>query len=194
MTAPALVLVSGTAGSGKSTMGRQVARRYGLPYLDYDSLVQPFLQGIARASGGEEPLELFYQKWRKESYDTLWNAVMDSLSLGVTVAASAPCSREWRQSSFFAGLRARYGVRFRAISIELLPDPGQLRRQLLDRGNPRDEGKLSNWTEYIQGMPGQAIWDADVRAVLRTYPVNATPEAVAALLSAAGVREREGIR
>lgn len=179
---PVLVLVSGPAGSGKSTMARLIARTYRLPCLDYDTLGQPFLTEIQRRYYPDAPCEDFYRDWRGQSYDTLWGAAMDSLRLGVSVAASAPCKREWGERDFFKRLALRFDTSFQAVSIELMPDQGRLRDQLIARREPRDQGKLQNWASYAAGLQGEAVWDAARRITLREYQKGVLPESARALL------------
>lgn len=179
---PVLVLVSGPAGSGKSTLAREVARRYRLAYLDYDSLGQSFLESIHRRYHPDERYEAFCAEWREEAYLALWRAAADSLSAGASLAASAPCSKEWREPRFFSELKARYSVDFLAVSIELLPDADALRERLVARGEARDAGKLRDWAQYVKSLPPPAVWDADHRFALTRYGEGCGAHPFAALL------------
>ena len=42
-----LIVTTGISGSGKSTLSRQLARIFSIPYLDYDTLTEPFLHRLA---------------------------------------------------------------------------------------------------------------------------------------------------
>lgn len=181
---PLFILVSGQGGSGKTTMGRMLARHLGLSYYDYDSLVQPFLTTLQSRYPSPDGYAAFCSEWRDSCYNTLWNAVMDSLSLGVGVVASAPCTREWRQADFFSALKARYGVDCAVLSIELRPEPVRLKQQILRRGESRDQEKLCHWQRYVASLPAPAVWEPDARVLLTDhYGMDAPPPEVLELLN-----------
>jgi len=189
---PALVLVSGPAGAGKSTMARMISSRHRVACLDYDSLGQSFLESIHRRCCPDERYEAFYSAWRRETYDTLWRVAADNLLAGAPLVASAPCTMEWRDPRFFAGLRAKYSADFLAISIELLPDAQSLRERLLGRAEARDAGKLADWARFAQSLPQPAVWDADHRFLLEGCPEDRDSNPFDALLDAALHNQERG--
>ncbi len=73
MTALAHVALVGLPGSGKSTVGRQLARRLGRPFMDSDHILEKRIGLSIRA---------FFEREGEESFRDLEEAVLDELTLG----------------------------------------------------------------------------------------------------------------
>ena len=175
MKTPCLITVTGAAGSGKSTMARAIARRCRLPYLDYDSLVQPFLQEMYGNCRHESDYKTFSRRWRKHSYTTLWNTAADCLAMKADTVLSAPCTSERAVPDFFTEFRERYGIDCMVISVELMPDTDLLRKWLVARGEPRDSDKLEQWDGFTSEINKETVWDADIKVVLTEYIKDRVP-------------------
>lgn len=73
MSGPTHVALVGLPGSGKSTIGRQLARRLGLPFSDTDQVVEQRV-GLS--------IREFFEREGEESFRNLEQDVIDELTLG----------------------------------------------------------------------------------------------------------------
>lgn len=91
-----IIVIAGAAGSGKSTLGRELARSLALPILDLDTLTNPLLGGIS------EPL-FTGRHWNDESlrsvirparYAALMSTIAEQVAVGSGAIAVAPFTAE----------------------------------------------------------------------------------------------------
>jgi len=88
---PALIVVSGPPGSGKTTLARQVARAVGCPAVSRDEIKE----GMAHASPGFTPAEGDELTWR--ALPAFFGVLRLLLEAGVTTVAEAAFQHEvWR--------------------------------------------------------------------------------------------------
>ncbi len=138
---PAVFVVAGLAGSGKSTVGRVLARRTGAVLLDQDVLTNPLMTRIARAAGitdhdFDHPA-LADPEVRQARYQCLVDTGLDNVELGRTVVLVAPFTREIADRDAWNQLC----VAFTPVPVTLLwvtAPPRVLRERRRRRGLPRD--------------------------------------------------------
>lgn len=73
VSGPAHVALVGLPGSGKSTVGRQLARRLGRPFIDTDQVIEQRV-GLS--------IREFFEREGEESFRDLEESVIDELTLG----------------------------------------------------------------------------------------------------------------
>lgn len=106
-----IIVVAGAAGSGKSTLGRELARSLCLPILDLDTLTNPVLEGISKAlfSGRHWNDESLRSIVRPARYAALLSTIAEQVAVGSDVVAVAPFTAElqgggeWELLSVAAG-------------------------------------------------------------------------------------------
>lgn len=91
-----LVLVAGRAGSGKTTLGRELARRLRRPLLDLDILTNPLLDRLNTVIGGPHwnSAGAHTSLIREGRYEVLRSAAEDLVRIGQYPILVAPFTRE----------------------------------------------------------------------------------------------------
>ncbi|MDY0303488.1 MAG: AAA family ATPase [Sphaerochaeta sp.] len=158
-----LILTTGISGSGKSTLSRQLARIFSLPYLDYDTLTEPFLHRLHAQYDQDLAYSQFCSKWRDESYAVFWNTIAETLHSGVSVIASAPCSQELRDELFISRYKTQHILwEVEVINIHLMPTVERLKEQIIGRNLGRDQFHQTNWDTFKAGLQtSHPLWDCD---------------------------------
>ncbi len=158
---PFLILFAGKAGTGKSTLASYISGRFSLPYIDYDTACQPFLEEIEKRIGlGTGDRYAFYRVWRDASYATMFNLISENLSLGVSIVASAPLSREIKEKNFPDKLKDKISKDFDILLVYMAPDEKTHLAMVRERGSKRDEDFLFNERRFYETLKSEyPAWD-----------------------------------
>jgi sugar-phosphatase len=131
-------MVAGVAGSGKTTLGRAIASRLGLPLLDLDQLTNPLLDAIGHLLPGDHWLSGPDSALVREGrYASLRTAAADIVSLGQGVVLVAPFTAELRGGAEWQAWAAALGAA-RVNVIHLVGAPELLNARRAARGENRD--------------------------------------------------------
>jgi DNA-binding transcriptional regulator YhcF (GntR family) len=153
---PQLLLVGGYAGSGKTELGRMIARLTGWAMLDKDTTTRPVAEAALEKLGippSDREGDFYVNVVRPAEYEALLNAVTENLQCGVSVVATAPFVKELKDRAWLDRLDAQC----RALPADLTViwvtcDGESMRSYLKHRGAARDSWKLSHWDEYLAGI------------------------------------------
>lgn len=153
MNAPTLRIVIGTAGSGKSTIARRLAREHGAVYLDKDAMCARFVEAALVSAGydpGDREANPFYRdKILPLEYDSLLDVAGSNLRLGCSVVADAPFSPYLSAPTFISAAAERFD--WPPVDVEVIRvrvSPKTLQERLRERGLRRDHVKLADWDQY----------------------------------------------
>jgi len=151
MNIPRLIVIAGKAGTGKTTLALAIAQQLHIPYFDYDTLVQPFLEAIETKYGrGGNGKYAFYHEWRNASYGTLWGVVKENLRLGNDVILSAPLTKEMQNPQFPEVIKGIMQVPFSLLVCYMAPPLALHHAMLTERGSKRDEEVLSDEQKFSE--------------------------------------------
>src|SRR4051794_31015077 len=149
-----VVLVSGWPGSGKSTVGRALARRLGAALVDQDTVTGPLVAVVADLVGVDDLDDArLAGPTRQARYDTLVDVAEDNLRVGTPVVLVAPFSRERRDLHAWGSLDRRLRAAGGApLLVWLRLDPAAVVRRLRARGAARDLAKLADPAAFVAGL------------------------------------------
>lgn len=153
---PQAVLIGGYAGSGKSELGRMLARSTGWPILDKDTLTRPVVE-LALEQLGDSPhtreSETYLQVVRPAEYEALIATMIENVECGLSCLVTAPFVREFRDRAWLDRIIARCADLGADVTIVWVRcDADSMRSYLRHRGAARDAYKLANWAEYLQTL------------------------------------------
>jgi predicted kinase len=151
-----VILIGGYAGSGKTELGRVLARNTGWPILDKDTTTRPVVE-VALETLGHSPhdrdSDFYFKHIRPAEYDALIATVTENVDCGVSVIATAPFIRELNDQAWCdrlaAGMASR-GAELHVIWVRC--DADTMRTYIRHRGAARDAAKLADWNAWIGGV------------------------------------------
>lgn len=142
-----LVLIGGLPGSGKTTIGKQLAQRIGAAFLDKDTLCNDYTEAMLKISGHDTDDRdgAFYANHiRALEYDTLLEVAFENLSIGRSVVCVAPFTREFHNPDWEKHMREHQNVWL----VWTVAQENVLRERIQKRNTPRDSWKLAHWQEW----------------------------------------------
>jgi aminoglycoside phosphotransferase family enzyme/predicted kinase len=145
MRRPALVLVGGLPGTGKSTLARALARRAGFDVLRSD-VVRKELAGLTPAESGQNAFEggIYSAAWTDRTYAELARRAAAILAAGGRALIDASFRDGARRHEMFA-LARRWGVR--TLMLECRATPDVIRERLQARHGDASD---ADWAIYRQ--------------------------------------------
>ncbi len=153
MSQPALRIVIGPAGSGKSTIAQRLARQHGAAYLDKDAMSARFVEAALLSAGydpGDRDGNAFYrERILPLEYDSLLDVAGANLRIGRSVVMDAPFGEYLSDPTFITLAGERFD--WPQVDIEVVRvrvSPTTLQHRLRQRGLDRDHFKLAHWDEY----------------------------------------------
>jgi sugar-phosphatase len=137
-----IVVVAGAAGSGKTTLGRELARALRLPLLDLDTITNPLLDGLGPVADPEsgEPRHwndpALRPTMRPARYAALRAVLADQRDSGVGAVLVAPFTAELRGGAEWDALVEAAGVVPKVVWLRA--DAATLAARRAQRGAERD--------------------------------------------------------
>jgi predicted kinase len=150
---PVAILVVGSAGSGKSTVARGLARDLRAAYLDKDSMCGPLaavaLIALGADSEAREGSKLYRDNVMPAEYASLFAVAADNLRNKLTVVIDAPFAAYLDDANFLELAIARADWPPARVAVLRVSAPEEsTRRRLITRGLARDVVKLNDWAAF----------------------------------------------
>jgi DNA-binding transcriptional regulator YhcF (GntR family) len=152
-TTPHVIFIGGFAGSGKTELGRILARQTGWPMLDKDTLTRPVVEAalevLGRSPNDRESAE-YLERIRPREYEALLAATDENVECGNSAIVTAPFLSEFGDSAWINRVTARMSQSLARVTIVwVYCDEPTMQGYIRKRGAARDTAKLANWEGYI---------------------------------------------
>ena len=153
---PHVLLVGGYAGSGKTELGRVVARLTGWPIIDNDTITRPVVE-VALEALGRSPHDResddYLRSIRPREYEALISTAVENVECGVSVIVTAPFVNEFRDPAWIDRLLAAFTASDVVVTfVWLRCDADTMHTYIRQRGAARDAAKLADWPGWVAGV------------------------------------------
>lgn len=153
---PRLIAIGGYAGSGKTELGRVLAKASGWPILDKDTMTRPVVESALEVHGlppHDRESVTYMGTIRAREYEALMATAYENLACGVSAIVTAPFLTEYNNGAWVDRTTAtcqQYGADPTFVWIRC--DVDTMQTYLRRRGAARDTGKLGRWDEYVKTL------------------------------------------
>lgn len=151
--APHVIFIGGFAGSGKTELGRILARQTGWPMLDKDTLTRPVVEAALEVLGmspNDRESDTYLDLVRPREYEALLAATDENVECGNSAIVTAPFLREFGDAAWISRTSARLSkYRARVTLVWVFCDEPTMQAYIRHRGAARDSAKLADWNGYI---------------------------------------------
>lgn len=150
---PHVLLIGGYAGSGKTELGRILARETGWPILDKDTLTRPVVEAALEVIG-KSPHDRESPDYvtiiRPREYEALISAMTENVQCGVSAIVTAPFIHELNDATWIKRIEATCQDMKASLSIVWVHcDADTMHTYIRHRGAARDAAKLEDWDTYL---------------------------------------------
>ncbi|MGH3916290.1 MAG: GntR family transcriptional regulator [Pseudonocardiaceae bacterium] len=153
---PHVILIGGYAGSGKTELGRILARETGWPILDKDTLTRPVVEAALETIGHsphDRESDTYLTLIRPREYEALSSAMTENVQCGISAIVTAPFIRELNDTAWIKRTEATCQDMNAELSIIwVYCDANTMHTYVRHRGAARDAAKLENWTAYLSSI------------------------------------------
>lgn len=170
---PSVVVAIGPAGSGKSSVARELAQRLRAVYLDKDTvageLVDAALELAGQPAGGRENDPTYVERLMPAEYAALFATASDNLRLSLPVVLDAPFAAYLDDPNFLitSADQASWPAGTPVIVVDVRASEETVRERLTRRALPRDKAKLAAWPTFWQQLgPQDCAWSGAQRIVV----------------------------
>lgn len=150
---PQVILIGGYAGSGKTELGRILARETGWPMLDKDTLTRPVVEAALELIGRsphDRESETYLRDIRPREYEALTSAMVENVQCGTSAIVTAPFIRELRDTAWIERFKALCQSMNAVLTIVwVYCDATTMHTYIRHRGAARDADKLRDWNGYL---------------------------------------------
>ncbi len=146
LTPPALILVCGAPGAGKSTLARALLCRLAAAWLNSDAVIEPFFPHDRDSAA--------FKRARPDFFDGLYALARLNLATGNSVLLDVPHVTQMRDAAWRRRMRAlARAAGARLVCLKCVAAPETLRRRVSARNAKRDRVKLGRWPAHLQEHP-----------------------------------------
>ncbi|MFE5595736.1 AAA family ATPase [Streptomyces sp. NPDC056549] len=149
---PALIMIGGYAGSGKTEISRFIAQLTGWPILDKDPLTRPLAEALLVALGSDpndRHSDLYRENVRPLEYKCLMESAISNIQCGISTVLSAPFIKEMTDAACMRELADQvmpFGAEIFPVWVRC--DQESMYEHITFRAAARDGWKLQQWDEY----------------------------------------------
>lgn len=154
-----LIIITGCAGSGKTTVGTELAKQLGYAYVDKDTVTREYTDFILTKLGsseGDRESDLYKNEILPIEYKVTLKVCDDVIKNGANVVLTIPFIaqirdyQKWEQLCDQSNINKDVDVKFIWIEHDIDTE----KKNIKNRGATRDRHKIEHWDEYAESVDG----------------------------------------
>jgi len=153
-----LVIITGCAGAGKTTIGKTLAQKLGYCYIDKDTVTREYTDFILERSGSskcDRESQLYRNEILPIEYSVTFKLCREILDNGCNVVLTIPFISQIQDYSKWEEIKS--ASRIRNIDVKFIWIEHNIeteKENLISRDADRDKYKLEHWDEYSKSVDG----------------------------------------
>lgn len=156
---PYLIIIAGCAGSGKTTIGKELAKQLRYAYIDKDTVTRDYTDFILKQSGsfeGDRESDLYKNQILPIEYQVTFKVCREILENGSSVVLTIPFIGQITDWSKWYSIKEKAGINNEVIVkfIWIKHDINTEKKNIENRDAARDKYKISHWDEYADSVEG----------------------------------------
>ena len=165
---PQLIIVLGITGTGKSVVGKLIAKNKGFTYIDKDTvsteLTEVILENLSPMKDKHDRESSFYiNVVRPLAYESMLHIALENIEIGNSVVVAAEFDVEIKNADFLE--ENEYMEEIRKLAdikvVHVHVDHSTLLNRLIARNEQRDRWKLANWNSYVKEVGSAKVqWNS----------------------------------
>lgn len=157
ITEKQLIIITGCAGSGKTTIGKELAKQLGYAYVDKDTVTRTFTDFILKklgSSSGDRESALYKNEILPIEYSATFKVCREILENGDSVIVTIPFISQISDWNKWLDIKreARIDDSVQIKFIWIKHDIDAEKKNILRRGAERDKYKINHWDEYSSSV------------------------------------------
>jgi dephospho-CoA kinase len=152
-----IIYIAGDPGTGKTTVGLEIAKQLKAAFIDKDTMCDPLTHFITEYLGEENPKEsdLYERHLRTIEYHSMERLMAENILCVDDIVMVAPFGKEIKpDSEYFQNLKYNLKKEHH-IDVEILIfiitcSPEENKRRIIERNRKDDWEKLNQWDKYSQ--------------------------------------------
>ncbi len=152
-----MIVIGGVPGSGKSYIGKEIAKSIGFVFIDKDTVSRYFTETLLVQLGlnkHDRESEEYINLVRDIEYKTMMKIAIENLELGQGVICSAPFIKELLEQEWLEDLKFELDIIDATLNtVWIHVDSDTAKERIISRAAERDTWKLANWDQYLLNIP-----------------------------------------
>lgn len=154
-----LIIITGCAGAGKTTIGKELAKQLNYAYVDKDTVTREYTDFILNKLGsseGDRESELYRNEILPIEYRVTFKVCREILSNGSNVVLTIPFIGQIMDFQKWEAIRKEARINHDVIVkfIWIEHDIDTEKKNIRNRAASRDKYKLEHWDEYADSVDG----------------------------------------
>lgn len=151
-----IILLGGMPASGKTTLGRMIAKELKIPFFDKDLLCDDYTNWVTERETwpNDRHSDLYRNHLRDLEYQIMLKQAYEHSKDGINSICISPFTSEFQNDKKIEEIKnqaLKSNSNVKVISIALILTADETKKRMIARGRKEDNDKLKYWNNYIKG-------------------------------------------